>query len=273
MSKQPNHFLKPFWDLTRLKKAFRRNPAIAASGVMENEHEAKIFAIDVMCARPTTQYLEIDEDAYNYIDSLKIESIDGSFINLPPSLKISTPHWGADIAWMGTKEFSSIDKWTGGNGTIVSPPQRWLMIRAEGDFEGISIQDIPESALQDYLNEDDVTFKVSRSGCDVESTESQRQIHKSRIAFVMKLAILLQTDGFTDHIIKYRSKVKSLKGRAISTFAAGTFEVHDTEFWVAPFVRQLRAARYYQGAHANRPRGSRFTMVKGHIRTRVRVAA
>jgi hypothetical protein len=283
MSNQPNHFQKPHWKIEKLQKLGRRNPEAAFTNIaLVNEACHLMFYTDYFCSLPTTQYLEIDQDAYNYIDNLKIDRLDGSFINLPTSLKISTPHWGADICWVGPKERHKARSSIGFNAIPHDYDTKSLQIRASGDMDGETVQEIDEENIQAYLD-GAFEFKATSvlpdmaTAAEVEiSKEKLEQLsstHQSRIRFVLKLAILLQTDGFTDHIIKYRSKVKSLKGRTISTFAPGTFEVHGTEFWVAPFVRQLRAARYYQGVHAKQPQGSRFTMVKGHIRTRVRIAA
>lgn len=259
-------FKKPYWG-------HWQNPHSPENRflIKQDDSHRVLWLIDYYCSQKNTTLYSINEDAYHYIDSLQVSKIEGHFLAMPRSMKIATPFGGIDVAMISESDEKVAVEAIGIKSGLPSDTKA-LCVSIDGE-RGSSLEvHIREDHLSDYLIEKQRVPANSIFDESKRATENEMDKVAAAALFVVKLAILLQTEGFGENIEVKRQQIGKLKGREIHRFKKGRFvQAASTSFFVAPFVRQLIDERYYKGKFENLPRGSRFAFVKAHTRTRVTI--
>lgn len=222
-------------------------------------------------------HLVIDKDTYEFINALKIpELATGQSFHLPfKSLKISTPDGGIDVVY-DKNAFDKTEKYF-----KLQNPAFKMNGYDTGETEFIlGIDTDNDAELNSRLTPDQLTDIVQKNKAHwthdplfaklmgIALNDEEKKRLTDSIKFVFKLGMLLSVKGVSS-LYSTTSKIKKYKGKKILKFKREILPARsETRFFVMPFMRQLKDEKYYKGAYESWPRGTRFTMVSAHERTR-----
>ena len=125
--------------------------------------------------------------------------------------------------------------------------------------------------LTTFINEQAVKDATTATGALRQGSEAEREAAMEAVRFVISLGFYMASypgtlvDGVPDYVgTKLPKDMKGRENAAVGMFRSHELNTSLTPYSVAPFWRQLRHEKYYQGDYMHLPRGARYTLVSGY---------
>lgn len=209
--------------------------------------------------------IHIDQSFYSYIKNLRLNSASGKLFHMPwQTIRFSLPSGGWDFVWTPKDPVTELWQvgWRYKDGTDIDIEDINMFVLGGGDdkdeFSSLNAN-YTETHLTELIQNmsvEDRNFALKQEEADLIHAESM---------WIVKFAFWLTTQNIEDVFSRHESKIKSLKGKTILEIANPP-KIVKGEHYVQEFLRQLRDEKYYQGKWSHYPIGTRYTLVKGHLR-------